>query len=580
MTHISTLIRPLRWALFAILALFLLLGTLLFFSRLKATGSSFLTRQWDRTVPDVSIVWPESEPVVKGTVSIKVLASDENAIRFVKLYKDGVLFNQDALAPYDFLWSTALEANGTYMLRAEAIDVNGNKGSSQAMKFEVSNSPTTARPNIVVVVTDDQRWDTMQYMPLTNSLLYAESVRFNNAIAAVPLCCPSRSSIFTGLYCHNHGVRDNFAPYGGALVFTEKGLDKSTIATWLDGAGYRTGLFGKYLNAYDKISPYVPPGWDQFYAFLNDNGNYYNYSLVENGVVVSYGNKPEEYATSVIAGKAVQFIKAASPGDPVFVYFAPFAPHSTYGKIDSLPTAGPGDEGTYAFLDPWRPASYNEKDVSEKPLWVQNLPPLSASNMQTGDQFRIKQIESLQAVDRAVADLIEALVQTGRYDNTIFVYLSDNGLSWGEHRWNMKKWCAYEECIRIPFWVRVPGLAGRDDEALVNDVDLGPTLAEFAGVIPTRHVDGLSLVDRIKNPEAPWLTEAYTEYISPAMKGDQMIFRELRTATAAYIEYANGDRELYDLEKDPLQLDNLVNDPGYAQILKELLQQLQILEEK
>ena len=139
---------------------------------------------------------------------------------------------------------------------------------------------------------------------------------------------------------------------------------------------------------------------------------------------------------------------------------------------------------------------------------------------------------------------------------------------------------AYEECIRIPFWVRVPGLAGRDDEALVNDVDLGPTLAEFAGVIPTRHVDGLSLVDRIKNPEAPWLTEAYTEYISPAMKGDQMIFRELRTATAAYIEYANGDRELYDLEKDPLQLDNLVNDPGYAQILKELLQQLQILEEK
>jgi arylsulfatase A-like enzyme len=233
----------------------------------------------------------------------------------------------------------------------------------------------------------------------------------------------------------------------------------------------------------------------------------------------------------------------------------------------------------YASLPPWRPASYNEAEVSDKPRWIRELPSLTPARRETGDLFRIRQIESLQAVDRAVGELIEALIQTGRYENTIFVFLSDNGLSWGEHRWNMKKWCAYEECIRIPLWVRVPGIAGRDDGSLVNDVDLGPTLAEFAGALPLGELDGLSLVDLIEKPQAPWRTEGYTEFLSPAIKGDQMIFREVRTATATYMEYENGDREFYDLTVDPLQEHNRVDDPEYADKVRDLQKALKILEE-
>ena len=579
MLPFSTSARTNRGAVITLASLFLLIGFFLIISKVRASDGSLANWRFDFSAPTVAITSPEGGSAAEGTLSVKVTARDNTAISLVKLYKDGHLFGQDALPPYEFLWSTALEANNTYSLKALAIDVYGNTSTSQPVRVAVSNPAAGDRPSIVVVVTDDQRWDTMQYMPVTNSLLYAESIRFTNAIAAVPLCCPSRSSIFTGLYSHNHGIVDNFAPYGGAQVFRDSGRDTSTIATWLNEAGYRTGLFGKYLNSYDKISPYIPPGWDRFSAFLNDNGNYYNYTLVENGTPVAYGDQPAEYATSVIAGEAVQFIYETNPADPVLVYFAPFAPHSTHAQVDSPPTPGPGDSGMYASLPPWRPASYNEAEVSDKPRWIRELPSLTPARRETGDLFRIRQIESLQAVDRAVGELIEALIQTGRYENTIFVFLSDNGLSWGEHRWNMKKWCAYEECIRIPLWVRVPGIAGRDDGALVNDVDLGPTLAEFAGALPLGELDGLSLVDLIENPQAPWRTEAYTEFLSPAIKGDQMIFCEVRTATATYMEYENGDREFYDLTVDPLQEHNRVDDPEYADKVRDLQKALKILEE-
>ena len=564
-----------RGAVSALFSLSLLVSLFLIIPGVRASTSPFPNWKFDLIAPSVSITSPAGGASVAGTVSVDVSATDNSAIILVKLYKDGVLFGQDALPPYNFLWSTALEANGSHTFTAVAIDSGKNRTTSQPVKVTVSNPAVTAQPNIVVVLTDDQRWDTMQYMPLTNSLLYADSVRFSNAIAAVPLCCPSRASILTGLYSHNHGVKDNIPPYGGAPVFD----DSSTIATWLDRAGYRTGLFGKYLNYYYELVPDrpIPAGWDQFYAFLNNDGNYYNYSLVENGVTVAYGNQPGDYATDVITDKAIQFITTANPAEPVFVYLAPFAPHSTTAAPSSYPTPGYGDSGAYAHLSPWRPASHNEADVSDKPRWVQDLPLLTPAQIETGDQFRIKQLESLQAVDRAVGKLVEALVQTGRYENTVFVFLSDNGLSWGEHRWNVKKWCAYEECIRIPFWIRAPGASGREDDSLVNDVDLAPTLAEFAGALPPAPLNGASLVDLIEDPLAPRRLDAYTEYISPVAGGAKMMFRAVRTSAYFYAEYDNGDREFYDLSIDPLQELNRASDPGYSQAVSDLQKVLRVL---
>jgi arylsulfatase A-like enzyme len=200
--------------------------------------------------------------------------------------------------------------------------------------------------------------------------------------------------------------------------------------------------------------------------------------------------------------------------------------------------------------------------------------------MATGDQFHIKQIESLQAVDRAVATLIGALTETGRFENTVFVFLSDNGLSWGEHRWSLKKWCTYEECIRIPLWVRVPGVAGRDEDALVNDVDLAPTLAELAGALPPAQLDGLSLAGLIENPLAPWRTENYSEFISPYFSGNKMVFRSVRTDSFLYAEYNNGDREFYDLAIDPLEELNRFSIPAYAQVIADLQKVLQVLRDQ
>jgi len=532
----------------------------------------------DPTLPVVAINSPVFGATVKGTIGVLVSASDDQAVSFVELFRDGVSLGKDPLPPYVFLWSTALEGNGAYTLTAVATDSSGNSATSAPVNVTVNNPAVSSRPNIVVIVTDDQRWDTVQpaYMPQMNAALYADSIRFTNAIAAVPLCCPSRVSIFTGLYSFHHGVIDNQPPYG-APAFN----DTSTIATWLHGVGYHTGLFGKYLNVYNAIAPYVPPGWDQFSAFLDNNSNYTGYTMVENGNLEQYEGI-ENYSTEVLTDKAIQFIQTSDPAEPVFVYLAYFAPHfnESTSAMDSPPLPAPQDDGAFGGLAPWRPPSYNEADVSDKPLWVRNLPLMNATVRATGDLFRIKQLESMLAVDRGIADLVQTLEQTGRYDNTVFVFLSDNGLSWGEHRWNWKKWCAYEECVRIPFWIRLPNSVGRDEDALVNDVDLAPTLAELAGALPASPVDGLSLVDLIENPTAPWRSEAYTEYLGPFKpSGVSLSFREVRTDDYMYAEYDTGDREFYDLALDPYQQLNRVNEPTYSQLVSDLQKMLQILSE-
>jgi hypothetical protein len=310
---------------------------------------------------------------------------------------------------------------------------------------------------------------------------------------------------------------------------------------------------------------------------LTNNENYTDFTLVENGISVQYSGL-ENYSTGVLTTQAIDFINTTDPAEPVFVYLSFFAPHFNLdgGGMSSPPVPAPQDDGVFADLAPWRPASFNEADVNDKPLWVRKLPVMDVAAIATGDQFRVKQLESLLAVDRAVGDLIDTLVATGRYENTVFVFLSDNGLSWGEHRWNWKKWCSYEECIRIPFWIHIPGQAGRDEGTLVNDVDLAPTLAELAGAFPTHEVDGLSLVDLIENPLAPWRSEAYTEYLGQFQPtGVEIVFREVRTGSYMYAEYDTGDREFYDLTIDPLEELNRVDDPGYTQTVRDLQKVLQ-----
>jgi N-acetylglucosamine-6-sulfatase len=400
-----------------------------------------------------------------------------------------------------------------------------------------------AQPNIVLVLTDDQRWDTLWAMPTVNEQLVARGVTFTNAFASNPLCCPSRATILTGRYSQLTRVytNTNFGKFD----------DSSTIATWLRGAGYRTALVGKYLNRYE--GPYIPPGWNEWIAFSRI-ANYFGYTLNVNGVPETFGALESEYSTDVLAARAASVVETTHPNTPLFLVYAPFAPHGRRGDRLAA-TPAPRHAGSFAppVIAPWRPPSFGEADLSDKPRWIRRIAPLTPQRIAKGDFFRQTQLESLQAVDEAVGMLLEALETSGRLDNTMFVFMSDNGHTWGEHRW-FNKGVFYEESLRVPMVVRYDPLTGdaRGDAHLVANADLAPTFAELAG-IPAPGVQGRSLLPLLQRSGGGWrghiLLESLFDPI-PAACG-------FRTSRYTYAQYAPGHEELYDLAVDPYQLDNL-----------------------
>lgn len=423
-------------------------------------------------------------------------------------------------------------------------------------------------PDIVLIVTDDQPFHMQKFMPRTKALIGDRGVRFQRAFASSPLCCPSRAGILSGQHTHNHGVLDNDAPDGGAELFD----DASTLATWLRQAGYRTALVGKYLNEYSLLEPfpYIPPGWNVWNAFVREK--YTDYDLVEKGVVVHYGSSAAEYSTTVLADKAVQFINQTARTRPLFLYLAPFAPH-----FPAKPA--PAHAGSASGVPPYRPANYNEPDVSDKPTWVQALPRLTPAQIDSVDnRIYRRMIESLQEVDRSVERVVNALQSKGRLANAVIVFTSDNGYSLGAHRW-IRKSCPYEECIRTPLLVRAPGVSPRTEQALVSNIDLAPTFAELAGVTPPAGVNGMSLLPLLRNPRTPWRDAVLLEFlgspegVTPAPTN----FQAVRTARYLYAEYTNSERELYDLAVDPQQLSNVAGDPAYASTVASMKVKLETL---
>lgn len=424
----------------------------------------------------------------------------------------------------------------------------------------------TVSPNIVLILTDDQRWDTLSYMPTVQAELVEKGIMFTNAYVTTAICCPSRASILTGLYAHNHGVLRNFSPNGGAVFFR----DSSTLATWLQNAGYKTALVGKYLNEYHKLSPYIPPGWDDWRAFVAEK--YEDYDLNENGTLVHYGTAEGDYSTDVLASKAAEFIKT-SQGGPFFLYFNPFAPHRPA-------TPAPRHVDLYATLSPWNTPSYNETDVSDKPQWVQDLELIGPTTQRIIEEERQNHLESLQAVDEAVAAILLALREIGQLEKTVIIFTSDNGLAWGEHRMDLTKGCGYEECLRVPMVVRYDGLTGvpREEDRFVLNIDLAPTFAELAGATLPSPVDGRSFAPLLEGSATDWRVDLLFEYwLDQEESGAYSRIPEytgVRMAGWKYVEYVTGEKELYDEMTDPYELTNLSGDPAYATVETELAQRL------
>jgi N-acetylglucosamine-6-sulfatase len=415
---------------------------------------------------------------------------------------------------------------------------------------------TQTQPNIVLVLTDDQRWDTLNVMPTVQSELVARGVTFSNAFVVNPVCCPSRATTLTGRYSHSTGVYNNGGPFGGWPVFRTR--EGSTIATWLDGGGYRTGFFGKYLNNYGGL--FVPPGWNRWVAFSPPNvENYYSYQLNIDGTMVDYGSNPADYSTDVLSREVESFIRNAGP-EPVFVLFAPFAPHEPF-------TPAPRHMGVLSGLPPWRPASHNEPDVSDKPAWVRSLPPLTPLDQAAVDGYRQGQLESLLAVDAAIAAMLDALSDTGRLGETLVVFTSDNGFLWGEHRWRSKV-VPYEESIRVPLVVRYDGVAqpGATSSRLVANIDLAPTFAQ-AGGVAAPGAEGRSFLGLLPTPSGPWRPDFLVENHQSATAPQVPSYCAIRNAAYSYVQYGTGEEEIYDMSADSLQLQNLARVPTFRQML-------------
>jgi arylsulfatase A-like enzyme len=406
-------------------------------------------------------------------------------------------------------------------------------------------------PDVVLILTDDQRADTLWAMPKVRSTLVDQGITFPNGFVVNPLCCPSRASILTGNYSHTTGVYRNSQPHGGFSSFD----DRSTLATWLHGVGYRTALVGKYLNGYR--GQYVPTGWDHWFVTFGGS-RYFDYTINADGESRKASSDPSEYSTDILATDATQFIRSTEPDRPLFLLFAPHAPHSPA-------TAGPMDAESFPELAAWRPESYDEADVSDKPGYIRQQERLSASARAKVDRFRADQYRSLLSVDRAVAHLIETLDETGRLSRTFLVFTSDNGMLWGEHRWNTKI-VPYEESIRVPYVVRFDPLGGRAriDERFVLNIDLAPTFAALAGVANPGS-DGESLLPLLRGAETSWRVDFLVEHMG-LHRPQVPTYYAVRSDPYVYVRYGTGETELYDLRMDPLQLDNRARGPGYDRI--------------
>lgn len=458
------------------------------------------------------------------------------------------------------------------------------------------------RPNIVFILTDDQDLESIKVMPKLKALMIDQGVSFSNFFVNVSLCCPSRATILRGQYAHNTKVYTNGPPDGGFEQAYQLGLEKSTIAVWLESAGYKTMLAGKYLNGYPPSTNqmYIPSGWSEWYSAMRGNPyDEFTYTLNENGKQVTYRNAPADYGTDVYANKAMDFIKRmARDGKPFFVYYSAYAPHEPA-------TPAPRHANLFADVKAPRTPNFNESDVSDKPQYLRSRQPLADKDIAEIDQVYRKRLQSLMAVDDAIENIVETLRSSNQLDNTYIFFASDNGFHLGNHRLQPGKQTPYEEDIHLPLIVRGPGIpAGKVIDHLSGNVDLAPTWAEIAGARAADFVDGRSLTPLwrsnpppttqwrqaylIQNggpetppgqilvtatPAEPGLLEPPSARNETAPGGQILKYVGIRTANYTYVEHATGEKELYDLKADPYQLSNIITSPN-PDLLKSLATRL------
>ncbi len=470
-----------------------------------------------------------------------------------------------------------------------------------------------ARPNFVVVMSDDQGPQMMRALPGVRKLIGGRGTEFRNAFASYPLCCPSRATLLTGQYAHNHGATGNNPASGGgyrSLLDPERNL-----AAWLQAGGYDTGFAGKWLNGL-RTPRRPPPGWDMWSGLVGAGGDglssFYDYSVFRSGREPRhFGTAAADYQTDAITREyALPFITEHSiDPDPFFLWLAYHPPHSGLGRDDVAgrrcstgpPSSRQGVQSAipaprharrFARAELPRPPSFDEADVADKPASVRRRPRLGERDLERVERDYRCGLASLLALDEAVTGIVDQLRATDQLDETVIVFTADHGVLAGEHRIRRGKNRPYEEAIKVPLLIRGPGiLAGRTVRAPVANVDTAPTILDLAGAtVPdelARPVDGTSLAGVLGGAEAAADRAILIEGRGSVARSRRAFkvrsYVGARTSRYAYFEYrrasyasrAEGidapigagrttDAELYDLRRDPFQLRSRARDPRYA----------------
>ncbi len=516
-------------------------------------------------------------------------------------------------------------------------------------------------PSFVVIQTDDQTLEglyaeflhnpRLRAMPNTLDLIAKRGMTFNDYYVSYPLCCPSRVSLMTGRYAHSNGVKGNIQPNGGYFGFSFRAAMNHNIATWLQGAGYRTIHVGKFLNGYGD-EPYsdgtnVPPGWSSWYSVLKaDTQHYfYGYTLNNNGKIEGpFGDsgtwEPREYGvrddygcpyaplnglpcfhqTDMLSNIALSEIRATPPEQPFYLQLDYTAPHGDFRRpAGPEPTPRHYDWFKGAPLPHNRSEGLGEGNVNDKPRFIRDAPYLTLSDLHTYRVYWNKQLESLRDVDDGVKLLIDTLGGQHRLRNTYVIFTSDNGFFFGEHRLIGGKFLAYEPATHMPFLIRGPHIRpGSESDELVANIDIAPTILDLAGVEADKSLDGRSMAPFFADPELrtlrPLLFESFVESSDveeagaidepgdqssrPARRARAARAAELRRDPSAgasilappkdyegirlgpykYIAWPDGEKELYNLEKDPNELNNVVRVRNYFPVRNYLHRELRDLE--
>jgi N-acetylglucosamine-6-sulfatase len=448
-------------------------------------------------------------------------------------------------------------------------------GSGAAVSRRSAAAPPPKRPNVLVFETDDQTSQSMFMMRKVQELIGAQGVTFDNSFVSLSVCCPSRTAFLTGQYAHNSGVVSNDPPGGGFGVFEAKHA-YNNLAVWLQRAGYWTSLVGKYLNGYSKSAGLaVPPGWNDWHALVNLAYSR-RWVMNEDGAITG---RHFEYQTDALGRIAIDSLRRRPNGRPFFLWLTFHAPH--YGQpIDpgdpsNIPTPSPAEKYRTAFANAAlpMPPSFNEADNSDKPGLIRHMPLLSPAEIAGIRSNYQQELESLLSVDDAVAAVMAELSREGILDNTLILYTSDNGFMHGEHRIPNAKGVLYEPSIRVPLLARGPGIPhGLHLQQMVANVNLAPTILEAAHVKPGLVQDARSLWPLFRDPKV-WFPEPLL-LEGPGTSVSDMQFIGVRTPRYKYVQWHDGEHELYDLATDPYELQNHYGDPAYAGIQRLLASEL------